>query len=413
MGGPDVAIEDVGHLGPSLLDQGGRGREVAVLARRVAAAAEDDHLDAGRQRRQLAHEARVHGDEERGERGLGRAARRLGVVVQRAAEQDVDAIASSGQGAADRDVVDDAAVDQHVAVDRHRREDGRDGRGGQDGLDGGPVGDPALAPVGERGRHDLDRDHRVLEVLELDPGLDDPAQPGVGVHGGALEEPGPRAVERPAREDVGAPDPAPHLGHVLDALGCRVARVGRAVDRTDGRAEDPVGADAAPDELFEHADLHGAAAAAARQHERRALRGHDVPPRSGAPPLTPARAEALAPGVLGPADVGVAVVVAGVVARPAEAAHGSDRGGRWRARSVVGGGVAAGPRRRGPLTPWRLLALLAPGRRRPTMSWRTAHTMMITTSTTRATTKSPNTTTKAAFVAGPGRTRAGAMHSPG
>ena len=168
MRGPDVAVEDVGHLGPALLDERGGGREVAELARGVAAAAEDDDLDAGRERRQLADEARVHGDEERRERGLGRAARRLGVVVQRAAEQDVDAVASSGQGPADRDVVDDAAVDQHVAVDRHRREHGRDGGGGEDGLDGGAAGDPALAPVGERGRHDLDGDHRVLEVLVVD-----------------------------------------------------------------------------------------------------------------------------------------------------------------------------------------------------------------------------------------------------
>ena len=70
---PDVAVEHVGHLGPSLLDQSGRGREVAVLARRLAAPAEDDHLDARRKRGQLAHEARVDGDEERRERRLGRA----------------------------------------------------------------------------------------------------------------------------------------------------------------------------------------------------------------------------------------------------------------------------------------------------------------------------------------------------
>ena len=49
--GPDVAVEHVGHLGPPLLDQGGRGGEVAVLARGLAATAEDDHLDARRQQR--------------------------------------------------------------------------------------------------------------------------------------------------------------------------------------------------------------------------------------------------------------------------------------------------------------------------------------------------------------------------
>jgi hypothetical protein len=43
------------------------------------------------------------------------------------------------------------------------------------------------------------------------------------------------------------------------------------------------------------------------------------------------------------------------------------------------------------------------------MSWRTAHTMTITTSTTKATTKSPNTTTKAASVAEAGGTKAGVI----
>ena len=76
--GADVAVEHVGHLGPALLDQGGRGREVAVLARRLAAAAEDHHLDARRQRRQLADEAGVDGHEERGQRGLGRPPGRRG-----------------------------------------------------------------------------------------------------------------------------------------------------------------------------------------------------------------------------------------------------------------------------------------------------------------------------------------------
>ncbi len=257
--------------------------------------------------------------------------------------------------------------------------------------------------------------------LELHPGLDDPAQPGVGVHRGALLEPGPRAVERAAREDVGAADAAPDVGHVLDALGGGVAGVGRAVDRPDGRAEDPVGADAPSHELFEHADLHGAAAAAARQHERRALRGHDVPPAGGVPPPVPARPQALAPGEHGRADVIVAVAGAGVAVGmavgvtigaavgQAERAHGSDRGGRCRNRARgCGGASGSASSRARHAASWR-----SRHARRPTMSWRTAHTITITTSTTRATTKSPNTTTKAAFVAGTGGTKAGVMHLPG
>ena len=116
--GPDVAVERVADLGPALLDEGGRGREVAVLARGIAAATEDDHLDARRQGRQLAHEAGVDGHEERGQRRFDRAPGRRRVVVQRPAQQHVDAVAAGGQGAADGHVVDHAAVDQHVAVDR-------------------------------------------------------------------------------------------------------------------------------------------------------------------------------------------------------------------------------------------------------------------------------------------------------
>ena len=96
--GPGIAVEDVGHLGPPLLDERGRRREVPVLPRRIAAAAEDDHLHARRQRGQLADEASVHGHEERGERRLGRAPRGRRVVVQRPAQQDVDARRSPRRG---------------------------------------------------------------------------------------------------------------------------------------------------------------------------------------------------------------------------------------------------------------------------------------------------------------------------
>ena len=53
-----------------------------------------------------------------------------------------------------------------------------------------------------------------------------------------------------------------------------LAGVRGAVDGADRCAEDPVGPDAAPDELLQHADLDRAPAAAAGEDEGGAFRGH-------------------------------------------------------------------------------------------------------------------------------------------
>ena len=287
----------------------------------------------------------------------------------------------SAEGAADRHVVDDAAVDQHVVVDRHRGEDGRDGRGGQDGLDGGPVGDPAFPPVAERRRHHLDRDGGVLEVLVVDARLDDGAEPRVGVHGGALLQEGPGPVERAAGEDVGPLQVAPDGRHAVDPLEGRVAGVRRTVDGADRGAEDPVRPDAAPDQLLEHAHLDSAPAAAACQHEGRPLRRRAVPSVCPVPPLPPARAEAF-----GPAGRRRSVRAGGV--------------GHWPAPGGGGGRRAADS--------WRCRHASLPAR-----SWRTAHTMTITISATIATMKTPKIAMKAASVAGAAGTRASAMQCQG
>ena len=87
----------------------------------------------------------------------------------------------------------------------------------------------------------------------------------------------------------------------------------------DRRAEDPVGPDAAPDQLLEHAHLHGAAAAAAGQHEGRAAGGARRAVASTGR-LTP-----LAPSGRGRRSVQVADGAPSVVG---DVAHGAARGRR-------------------------------------------------------------------------------------
>ena len=117
----------------------------------------------------------------------------------------------------------------------------------------------------------------VLEVLVVDARFDDGAQARVGVDCGTLSGRRPTARRTCPAGRCRSPYLTPDAGHVLDTLGRRVPGIGGTVDGADRGAEDAVGADAAPDQLLEHADLHRTAAATAREHERRARLRRGVP----------------------------------------------------------------------------------------------------------------------------------------
>ena len=84
----------------------------------------------------------------------------------------------------------------------------------------GPSADPALLAVGQRRRHHLERDLRVLEPLEVDAGVDDLAEAAIGVHGRAMLEEHPRPVHT-AREDGLAGQVPPDVVELLDPSAVR------------------------------------------------------------------------------------------------------------------------------------------------------------------------------------------------
>ena len=179
----------------------------------------------------LSHEPGVDGDEERIDHHLDRALGHRRVEDRRRAEEHDDAGGASVDGTLQGHVVDDAAVDVALAVDLDGRKDGRHGRRGQDGLDGGTVGEPPLASVGHRCGHHLDGYDGLFEALVGEPPLDDRSQTRVGEDRVALLQVQPRTVQPTLGVDVLAPQPQPHLGHLLHALS---GRIGGEADPVDG-----------------------------------------------------------------------------------------------------------------------------------------------------------------------------------
>src|SRR5205823_8587582 len=91
---------------------------------------EDDELDVGRRLVGLGEKAVVPGDGERLQEHVDRPAGHLTGTDEVPDVEDVDALGAEGDGAGDRDVVDDTTVDVGLAVDDDRGEDGgQSGRG--------------------------------------------------------------------------------------------------------------------------------------------------------------------------------------------------------------------------------------------------------------------------------------------
>ena len=82
-----------------------------------------------------------------------------------------------------------------------------------------------------------------------------------------LPEEAKDAGDRREWKDIGPAQLDPDALEALDTAIVRFSRVVRGVDRAYRRADDDVGNNAPPSECGEHADLHGAKAAAAGQHE--------------------------------------------------------------------------------------------------------------------------------------------------
>src|SRR5580658_728081 len=209
-------IEDGVGVGAPGRDQGLGAGEVVVAGDGVGVDGEDDDLHPGREPLELPGELGVDGDEEGGEDGLDGTAVAVRCVAQGTAQEDEDPLGPLGDGPADGDVVDHAAVDEGLGADLDGGEQRRQGAGGQDGLEGRSVGEPLGAAVGEGGGHHLQVDGGVLEALEGESLLDETAQPVVVVDGLALLEEADGGGDPALGEDVGAGGGAPQVGHALD-----------------------------------------------------------------------------------------------------------------------------------------------------------------------------------------------------
>jgi hypothetical protein len=140
----------------------------------------------------------------------------------------------------DGGVVDHAAVDQQSFGHLYRRKDTGNGRRRRYGIDRWSVGEQQLASLGQIEGHEMQRDRRVRQIVELDVPADAPAQPAVGDE---LVTPTAYAAYQragPEREDVVALQVAPDSVE----LSCRRRRLRarcdeRRVESTHGRTHSP------------------------------------------------------------------------------------------------------------------------------------------------------------------------------
>jgi hypothetical protein len=140
-----------------------------------------------------------------------------------------DLLGAEGDGAIERDAVDDPAVDEVLAVDPNRGEDPRNGARREDGLDERAAAEPVLGAALDARRDALERHAEVLEPLRVEQARREPpkrvARADVGARSqqdGRVGEPG-----SPERSEAG------ELGlrglELLDRRDRRVAGDHRAV----------------------------------------------------------------------------------------------------------------------------------------------------------------------------------------
>jgi hypothetical protein len=239
------------------------------------------------QRRHVLVEPVPPGDLERHQPHLPRPGRNGQWTFDPAHLQHVDGAGAQGHGPPDRDRVDQAAVEVVLPADLDRRQQpGHRTRGHHRGYHR-PAGKPARGRVLDAGRHALEGQLEVGEVLPGQDARQQPAQPLQRV------QVGPRTQQphRPAPQSLAEGQPQlvtfPHLPEP-DRRAGRVRRHQRAVDGADRRTHDEVGPDAGLRQRLQHADLVRAEQPPAAEHERRrhppsltSPRESQRPPRPG------------------------------------------------------------------------------------------------------------------------------------
>ena len=249
-------------------------REVTVPEERVVArgrAAGRQHVgdDAVGHLGQLAGEPVPARDLERHAGDLPRPPGHGERTVDAADLEDVDHVGAEGDGAAERDRVDDATVEVVLVADLGRRQQPGHGGAGHDRGHDRAGDEPVLGGPFDAGGAHLEGDGQVLEahVAEL---LDQPLAHRRGrVDVRARGDGSPDRAQRTVAEHLAAGgDGLPQVGEPLDDGRRRVASHHRAVEGADGGAQHQVGRDAALEQGLQHAHLDRAQHPAAAEHER-------------------------------------------------------------------------------------------------------------------------------------------------
>jgi len=183
-----------------------------------------------------------------------------------ARRQDDQASRAARDGDSDRSVTRDRAVGEIEAFDLYRREGGRDCRRCEDRLrDGSFRQDDSL--TGEKiSGDDVQRDLRLLEVAIRHVRVDQPAHAVCFDQKVAPPDKTDQCSQRD-RKYVLPAQRTPDRGELLDALCRRHSGVKGGVHGADTGADDHIRHQAVRNERTQHADLHGAKAAAPREHK--------------------------------------------------------------------------------------------------------------------------------------------------
>ena len=221
---------------------------------RVAAGRQHVHRNCAGQRGHFLVEPVPAGDLERDQPHLPGPARHGQRAFDPPHLQDVDGAGAQGDGPADRNGIDQPAVEIVLAVHLHRREQPGHRAGGQYGGHDRPGGEPAGAGPLDAGRDALEGQ---LEIGELLPGQGalqhapqwlDGMQVGAGL--GQPGQPSPDALAERLAEVVALPQVGQPRGR---SRGVR--RHERTVDGADRGSYHQVGPDAGLGQGAEHADL--------------------------------------------------------------------------------------------------------------------------------------------------------------
>jgi hypothetical protein len=143
-----------------------------------------------------------------------------------------------------------------------------DGAAGQDRADGVAVGEQDLLAREQVGGDQVHGDRGLFQASEAHVPAHQVLQPGTRAQGVAGTGHREHHLRSPQREDVVPAERRPGRGEQLQRpRGQAVRRHEDGVQGTGGRAHEQVRSNTPLGQCLEHADLHGAEAAAAGQHE--------------------------------------------------------------------------------------------------------------------------------------------------